>query len=193
MDDNTVLVDSIENGIIVWWNFRGNDPARAARGNYVHHNQVYSAMGKTAAAISCDPRDSVTSFYVTYGNRFDWNHYHVIGSTTPWSRQGEKCTFSKWQSYGYDINGTLDSNMTPSTAIAIRARNPAIPGNGKRTVSVYRLNGSYVKTNEVGVGEYAHLFSSIPAGIYLARICDGKNVFIGRAIIGKQLNLSTPQ
>jgi hypothetical protein len=126
----------------------------------------------------------VNAFYATYGNRFDWNRYHVTGSTTPWSRQGEKCTFAKWQNYGYDINGTLDSNM--STTIAVKVHNPVVPGNGKRTVSVYSLNGSRVKTSDVDIGGYERFFSSMPAGVYLTRISDGKNAFVRRFTIGKQ-------
>ncbi len=98
------LVDSNFNGI----SLRQDDRGRGSLGPYVvenarvHDNQVIMRRGTTGLS------SSDASTYGTRDNRFENNHYTVIGAdSTNFAWKGTELTWMQWRQYGQDLGGSF--------------------------------------------------------------------------------------
>jgi parallel beta-helix repeat protein len=99
------LVDSNYNGIMLRQDNRGSGSLGpyVVENSLVHDNQVIMQRGTTGIAST----DSIQSVY-TANNRFEDNHYTVIGSdTTNFAWTGDELTWTAWQQYGNDLAGSF--------------------------------------------------------------------------------------
>jgi nitrous oxidase accessory protein NosD len=99
------VVDGNYNGIML----RQDDRGSGSLGPYVvetslvHGNQVIMRRGVSGIAST----DSIQSVY-TANNRFEDNHYTVIGSDpTNFAWRGDELTWTEWQQYGNDLAGSF--------------------------------------------------------------------------------------
>lgn len=113
--DNYVEVDpAFGHGITIVWQDRydeAGNPYRAT-GSQVHDNEVtyLGATGETGAAADFAP--ATTDIYLT--NSFSANTYHTpdpAGLRFVWADASR--TFTEFQSYGQDVDGSIDGAVTP--------------------------------------------------------------------------------
>jgi parallel beta-helix repeat protein len=100
------VVDGNFNGI----SLRQDDRGAGSLGPYVvqnsrvHDNQVTMRRGTTGLSSTV----SDGSVFTTRDNRFENNHYTVVGSDlTNFSWRGSELTWTQWRQYGQDLGGTL--------------------------------------------------------------------------------------
>jgi hypothetical protein len=98
------VVDNNFNGI----SLRQDDRGRGSLGEYlvenarVHDNQVTMRRGTTGLS------SSDASTYTTRDNRFENNHYTVIGADpTNFAWKGTELTWTQWRQYGQDLGGSF--------------------------------------------------------------------------------------
>jgi hypothetical protein len=99
------VVDSNFNGITLRQDDRGAGPLGrfAVRDSSVHDNRVTMRRGTTG--LSSTTSDG--SAFTTGGNRFENNHYTVVGSDlTNFSWMGAALSWAQWRRYGHDVGGT---------------------------------------------------------------------------------------
>jgi hypothetical protein len=99
------VVDSNFNGITLRQDDRGAGPLGpfAVRDSSVHDNRVIMRRGTTG--LSSTTSDG--SAFTTGGNRFENNHYTVVGADlTNFSWMGAELSWAQWRRRGHDIGGT---------------------------------------------------------------------------------------
>jgi hypothetical protein len=97
------VVDSNFNGISLRQDNRGSGSLGpyVVENTRVHDNQVIMGRGTTGLS------SSDTSAY-TNNNRFENNHYTVIGTDpTNFAWRGDERTWTQWQQYGNDLGGSF--------------------------------------------------------------------------------------
>jgi hypothetical protein len=70
----------------------------------VHDNQVIMRRGTTGLSSTV----SDGSVFTTGDNRFESNHYTVVGTDpTNFSWRASELTWTQWRQYGQDLGGTF--------------------------------------------------------------------------------------
>lgn len=165
---NTIEVNSANNGngIMLIQQNRSGDPCNygtcRAANNYVHDNHI------TVTGTRWHGATGAVQDFVGFGdlfrgnNRFVNNHYHVpdVNSAAYWDWANRNMTFGEFRSFGLDVSGTVDSNLTGDTAA------PAAPENLKATpVSISQINLSWnAATDNIAVTGYRVYRGSVQIG-----------------------------
>jgi parallel beta-helix repeat protein len=101
---NNTVVGPSGNGLILLRQVsRPELPNRVLQNVYVHHNTVTLAGGEYAGAVQYVGDNSA---FTSRGNRFDWNHWSIVGGS-PFRWNNGTLSDTQWQAAGQDVSGTF--------------------------------------------------------------------------------------